>query len=289
MLAGLLQNSSNLIDVGFTVFTTAICIKFLTHQTINNENVINHWRKELKGLELTIRALILEATTANNSLDRTLIKRKSDLERLLHRLEKIENKLDKPEKLPNESWSRKEDDIKLEKIIEEKNLETEQMELSYLVEDTKDSISLSSQRTSRVVKPKTTTSVMAAAMAKSKLATALKEQIEVSESANITQELIKTSILDPVTLKVAKRMLSQGKEIQVVAKKLDLSLQQIRTLDKMLRKQGLEFEAGPNFKKQEVVSSTNIIRNKDENKRFFLETSNKDLFDSRPFEIGEEK
>lgn len=283
MLATLFQNSSNLVDIGFTVFTTAICIKFLTEQTIDNEKAISHWRKELKGLEQTIRALITEATTANNSLDRTLVKRKSDLEKLLHKLEKVENKLDQTEELPNESWRRREEDIRLEHLAEE-----DPLELSFLAEDTRDSVSLSTKHSSslntnsrRVVSAKT------APQAKTQTTKNLREQIEIRKP-NIKQEQIGTSILEPVTLKVAKRMLAQGKEIHVVAKKLDLSVSQIRVLDRMLREQGMESEAGPNFKKLEAIPATKIVRNKGERREESKNSLDQADFMNRAFELGED-
>ncbi len=284
MLTALFQNSSNLIDIGFTVFTTAICIKFLTQQTIDNEKAISHWRKELRGLEQTIRALITEATTANNSLDRTLVKRKSDLEKLLYKLEKIENKLDRAEELPNESWSRKEDDIRLEKIVEE-----DQIELGFLAEDTRDSVSLSTKHNSAEnLKSAKALSVRTSAIIKNKATKNLREEIEIKKPGKIKQEQINTSILEPVTLKVAKRMLAQGKEIHVVAKKLDLSLSQIRVLDRMLREQGMESEAGPNFKKLETVPATKIVRNKDERKENNKKGSSEQTdFHDLAFELGE--
>lgn len=283
MLATLFQNSSNLIDIGFTVFTTAICIKFLTQQTIDNERAISHWRKELRGLEQTIRALITEATTANNSLDRTLVKRKSDLEKLLHKLEKVENKLDQTEELPNESWRRKEEDVRLEHLAEE-----DPIELSFLAEDTRDSVSLSTKHSSSLnTNSRRAVSAKTAPQAKTQTTKNLREQIE-TRKPNIKQEQISTSILEPVTLKVAKRMLAQGKEIHVVAKKLDLSVSQIRVLDRMLREQGMESEVGPNFKKLEAIPATKIVRNKDQRREENKNSLDQADFINRAFELGED-
>lgn len=255
MLTALFQNSSNLIDIGFTVLTTVICIKFLTQQTFDSGKTIGYWRKELKGVEQTIRNLISEAMTVNNNLDKTLVKRKSDLEKLLHNLEKIENKLDQVEEFPNDSWRRKEEDLRLENIEQ-----VNQTSPNSLAEDARDSISLSTKDSfSGSAKSKRTIFT--------KTAKSLCEQIEIKKPENIkqtSQTPRNTTVIDPVTLKVAKRMLAQGKEIHVVAKKLELSVSQIRVIDRLLREQGMESEAGPNFKRLEAIPATKIVRNMDE-------------------------
>nr|MBP9838682.1 hypothetical protein [Pseudomonadota bacterium] len=72
------------------------------------------------------------------------------------------------------------------------------------------------------------------------------------------------SILDPVTLKVAKRLLSQGQEIHRVARKLELPISQVRELDRMMRNIALTSEdAETPYPAIEVVPASKIVRSKE--------------------------
>ena len=47
----------------------------------------------------------------------------------------------------------------------------------------------------------------------------------------------KTSIVDPVTYRIARRLLRGGKEIHVVARKIELPVSEVRLLDKLMRQE----------------------------------------------------
>ena len=53
--------------------------------------------------------------------------------------------------------------------------------------------------------------------------------VRANDSARAERELLRT--IDPVALRVAERLLQGGQEIHVVARKLELSIAQVRAID----------------------------------------------------------
>ncbi|OVE80211.1 hypothetical protein BVY02_01035, partial [bacterium J17] len=164
--------------------------------------------------------------------------------------------------LPNETWrtppkwrsAARGSQIETEASSEERSTIKLESHLEEALENTADTLApgMSSspnrvsqpaaRRSSRDAKPERTTErkTASATQQKANLSKRLKEMAskelgdEETSSDPIYQQ---TAIVDPVAFKIAKRLLNSGKEIHVVARKLDLPVSEVRLLDSLLRQE----------------------------------------------------
>jgi hypothetical protein len=232
---------ADIADIGFVLLVVAACLRGLVASA--EQSVVDDPARyeELRHVEAMLRELVAEAGAASANLDRQLLARKRELESLLGRLEAVEQHVGesvqavqnpnaarssqavKPaaapqaveEDLPNASW------VAAPLPLEEE----EPFELDALLSDTADTVSFSND---------------------SELASPLADQIEVSDAANQTDIRMSfgdregeslLSQLDPIAVKVARRLIADGQEIHKIARKLDLPIAQVRVLDRLLRNQ----------------------------------------------------
>ena len=284
-------NPQNMLDIGFVLLVSIACIRSLWGSSASAEHNRRQLRAELESLEETLRTLISEAGSASSRLDRSLLQRKQELEKLLIKLDNKEKSLsvngeqprryasaaassfrgETEDELPNESWnespiqrsgikgspSRESSPRSPERFIlgtENKPAATKaaatngkllqrakvagqtapnraaalEKQLAVMAEATDDSISLSSRAAANLSLPATAP----------KQPKTLQEEIELIRSDPLEgKAFIHTSIVDPTTYRIARRLLLEGKEIHVVARKLDLPVSEIRELDRLLREQ----------------------------------------------------
>jgi hypothetical protein len=228
---------ADIADIGFVLLVVAACLRGLVASA--EQSVVDDPARyeELRHVEAMLRELVAEAGAASANLDRQLLARKRELESLLGRLEAVGESVQavqnpnaarssqavKPaaapqaveEDLPNASW------VAAPLPLEEE----EPFELDALLSDTADTVSFSND---------------------SELASPLADQIEVSDAANQTDIRMSfgdregeslLSQLDPIAVKVARRLIADGQEIHKIARKLDLPIAQVRVLDRLLRNQ----------------------------------------------------
>src|SRR6187399_839774 len=100
-------NPSQIIDTGFILFTVFTCGYALLGNKDRSEERSRRWIAELSALQEALRELIGEAGAASSNLDRTLQKRKLELEKLLQKLDAAETPKVRPaaDELPNETWA----------------------------------------------------------------------------------------------------------------------------------------------------------------------------------------
>lgn len=257
-----------LVDVGFVLFVTAACLHSLFRDNTSADRRRAAWQTELKELEQTLRGLIAEAGAASSNLDRNLLQRKRELEALLKRIEEKDVtqqpaastrrttaspqrepnfSLGEENDLPNETWKRPVRKQAAEPVAaakpkvpvarpakpqEEPEWKSGYFELEQLINSAEDSVSLS-QSIAAAVPP-------ARREAKQPMlaATGLSEQIEtINMSAAENDTFNMTSIMDQSTYRIARRLLKEGNELHIVARKLDLPVSEIRLLDKLMRRE----------------------------------------------------
>jgi len=198
------------------------------------------------------------------------------------------------EEFPNESWNQSPDETDTEPYdggsIVESRFEPAEVEelggLEALVEQAADTIELSSQIERSVVPALSTTLPTRSAVAGPKAqralpadkpasATATKASLaariekiqanEKDEEERVAQETFKRlSIMDPTAYRIARRLLADGTEIHVVARKLDLPVSEMRLLDRLMREESAQrernLEVGPNYKQIEAIPARKIVR-----------------------------
>ncbi|HQH27543.1 MAG TPA: hypothetical protein PLP17_09130 [Oligoflexia bacterium] len=102
--------------------------------------------------------------------------------------------------------------------------------LDSLIKDRDDTVTLSAAAIQNNIKNRKSANISAA--------NSLLNEIEILRSDPVEGEAFsRTSIIDPATFHIARRLLKEGKEIHVVARKLELPVSEIRSLERMLRQE----------------------------------------------------
>lgn len=250
---------AGLVDIGFALFVTGVCLRSLFKESDTGDKRRANWKAELKELEGTLRELIAEAGAASSNLDRSLLQRKRELETLLKKIEEKQKSsavspngqaytLGKDDDLPNDSWRKRrpantahpasQENVRASDVQDEE-WQSGYFELEDLVNGASDKLSLTSRAVSeRQTGPQKKTPPLQPAAA---LAGQV-EKIALNETESETFNM--TSIMDPTTYKIARRLLSAGLELHVVARKLDLPVSEIRLLDRLMRREEPRQEGG---------------------------------------------
>lgn len=271
----------SIIDIGFVGFVTFTCFTALGRDGSSGEHRKERWRAELKELEESLKGLIREAGQASASLDRSLLQRKRELESLLRKLEekerngssKISSSILDDEELPNSTWVRGvSDEAALPKTsapipqVAQRGgaKKSETAELEALITSAHDTVSVSPQlKASPEPAPKNTVSNSAL----SSLAQQIELINEEEELENATYEL--TSIMDRGTYRIARRLLNEGKELDIVARKLELPVSEVRLLERLMRQEKLNQEAEDLPRKEKY----HVVREKKPTKPSYLRQS----------------
>ena len=258
-------NFSQVVDLGFVALVSFVCIKNIFGNSADAASRrAEAVRGDLRELESALRGLIGEASAASGNLDKSLNRRKSELEQLLKRIEgkagsaseliaegqsgsapaqsaagsrgyknnniPSDNQVD--DNLPNDTWT-------LGSLESDSSDEAAQS-LRDLIESSEDSVTLSSefeqfalkkhqQQQKRSAKPAEIKPAKPKASLGSSLAKRL-EQVKTEQQAEYIP-----SFIEPGAFRVAKRLLMSGQEIHVVARKLDLPLGDIRVIERLAR------------------------------------------------------
>ena len=248
-------NFQNIIDIGFIVLVTVACARSLFGRSSQSEGSGSQaWKDELSAVEKTLQGLIAEAGAASTNLDRNLLQRKRELESLLKKLEKQNPVMEPPSErrgpteytplrqensvaadLPNETWLRSERGVQASSPYQQQTIELKESllqqrpalnSLEQIASAASDTVKLSQQLLLSRQQPYAT--------AQQPLASEI--EISASEaSENETYSML--NIMDPTTYRIARRLLKEGHEIHVVARKVDLPVSEIRMLDKLMRRE----------------------------------------------------
>ncbi len=276
-----IANIQTVVDIGFVVLVIFICIKTLLSESGEGDSTYKKWKQDLKELSDSLRLLIDEASIASNQFDRNLLRRRDELEILLHRLQQTEgmitkNAFEEPQRvmqkgepkekatkqdLPNSSWY--EPFSKTKTFDSPKDFNGKKkgnFELEHLVEEQRDSLDLSTTREQRSRSSQREESLELQQYSGESFqddisqGQALREQVRLvkeSQGAGERRGEFRRPLLghnqDPVAYKIARRLLLQGQEIHVVARKLELPLSEVRILDKLVREELARNPDGHNY------------------------------------------
>jgi hypothetical protein len=241
------------------------------------------WQAELRSLADLLRELISEAGAASSALDRNLLRRKEDLERIVQQAEEakrsLQDALDTPvptpapkaeasrkssrkkkagpaAELPNESWSaerrsnpgRMTSQQQASYAAAGREIDDDELaELAALQGDT-------FERTSRETAPPDLRHAGGSSL--HPLASSIESAAETEDDA---LEVSSLSALNPTAVRVAERLLTAGQEIHVVARKLELPVAVVRALDRVIRRQT---KTGTSADSREVVAKGIFPRQK---------------------------
>ena len=210
-------NIQAVIDIMFAIVVVAACFITMSQSSRGGSDRKNaKWRDELIELQSVLKELIENAGIASNNLDRRLLKRKEELEVLLQKIED-QQKLHKSEELPNPSWSQKKESVN--RTMTDFTSETEPTTVSEQ-QDRQQSPLDQHEELERLIS----------------FAKSINQDIEkVDEPMTGLNVQNFANQIDPSTYKIAKRLIAEGHEINVIARKLEMPLAQVRLLDRIIR------------------------------------------------------
>src|SRR5438552_2731156 len=94
---------AHLVDIGFVIMVMAASWQSLSDATVKRSR---RFKQEFTDLEHTIKGLVTEAAEASAALDRSLLRRKQELETLLKQIQQAQEEAAPAQELPNTSWEK---------------------------------------------------------------------------------------------------------------------------------------------------------------------------------------
>lgn len=211
---------AQLIDICFVALVTICCLSALASTSNRGENRAREWKRELEELRRSLELLISEAATASRSLDKSLSERQEQLADLLARIEssaEVRAAAELPRaKAPN------------------RPVETAASAAQRPAADAFDPDSPNPSWERELPKasaPENDGSLRGQIEVTRQSAARAKK----SDTRHVTIQRKRS--IDPLAERVARRLLSRGQEIHIVARKLDLSLSDVRLIDRELREE----------------------------------------------------
>lgn len=226
---------SSFVDIAFVVVIAGSCFFAITRSGSGEERSARV-QADLQNLEETLRELITEAGIASNSLDRSLTRRKEELQLLIERIEVLKEEVQNQPKPTRAKRKSREKRFAAEATPSQSQRQSPEQSLD---EDVPNETWLRSGPSK---------SISGYGAAQYANVGSLANQIEVLDvpAEPVTDEQFADAreaarSIDPVSLQIAKRLLKNGKEIHLVARKLELPIAQVRIIDTLMRRESGEF------------------------------------------------
>ena len=210
-------NAEQLADTAFVLFVVFTCGYSLFANREQGAGKSKKWIQELALLQETIRELIGEASSASSHLDRTLQRRKLELEKLLS---KIEVSQSHSSEMPNASWEER--PINTSSRAQHAERPQERVASPRRTQTQTRNAPRLQPAPLRRPAPLTQDSELA-------------RRIEILLDDKKPSRMVAEESSDPAAYKIARRLLESGKEIHIVAKKVGLPIEEIRVLDSMIK------------------------------------------------------
>ena len=244
-----MNSYAQVVDIGFIIAVMAVCFQVLFGASDSLHRKTKRWKDELRYLEDTLRTLIAEAGATGNNLNRNLVKRKEELTALLQQIEEAklneladrETRAARPaprrqppvEDLPNESWAPKAAPRKSEASLPDE--QGDYLELQALA--TPDEVTISTQVRRAPVAQASAAQAKPSKPTSTKIVSELAKQIEISRKRENESHPrgFSGASADQTVYRIAERLLRSGKEIHVVARKLEIPLSEVRLIESQIR------------------------------------------------------
>ncbi len=245
------------LDIGFICLVSYTCYLAIFTQAGRESSRTKDWVEKLQGLEQMLRELIAEAGAASSNLDSSLSRRKLELQTLIQKIEELKNESSQGQtfatyeasprqassrrnpsvqlqsEMPNDSWLESPTERRVSARYNNSGIvdEGDEAGLDELIAETQDQIRIT--RNSRTNRAQPADEFQDSTSS----AKGLSADIERLEQDDLEAESDPMAhLLDPIAYKVARRMLEAGKEIHIVARKLDLPIAAVREIDLLLRR-----------------------------------------------------
>jgi hypothetical protein len=242
-------------DIGFALLVGGICLRTLLFDREANVKQRAVWKHELMELEKSLKQLILESTDVCEAFERKLDMRQKNVEALIERAEIKSSELFAKVTVASNS-SKTAPNVKKEKIQVEKKIDWEFGD--ELPDELPSHLAASIETTEDVTEFKA-----------KPVESRLRENQATTQKAEpsapfLSDEKIfsQTSIVDPIAYRIAKRLLLEGKELHVIARKLEIPVSEIRHLESLIRQNAARenAELPESFLSKEIENVTKVIR-----------------------------
>lgn len=238
-------NIEQVADIGLGLLVAGICIKTLFTDKNAMKKQREIWKVELSELESSLRTLISDATDASQIFDKNIRHRQKELTSLLDRTEKTIREAKTYEEEKTYTSTRSHEEFISGNNSDETNREDppwtkNNTVYNGLATEIEKETTTSRNHARMSLKYKSLAPQKKETLVSNDAALALKNQIEIEkqEQEKLDNEIFQqTSFVDPVAFRIAKRLLLEGKELHVVARKLEFPVSEIRHLDSLLREQ----------------------------------------------------
>ncbi len=270
-------------DIGFGLLVAGICLRTLLTDKDSLLKQRALWKHELTELEKSLQTLIMEATESSQVFDTRIQRRQRELQELLDKAEAriatITNTSENFKMVPadrksNTRHSTNSTRTNTNNIYEDEDSwiisERGERRLSQDIEMLDDK-STRTQSTQTQLQQRLERQRIATKQAKEEAK--IQEEKEAEEDLEIFKH---TSIVDPIVFRIAKRLLLEGKELHVVARKLELPVSEIRHLDGLLREQAVNRakELPKALKEKELGTVRSVIRARTDKEQTELDLDN---------------
>lgn len=267
-----MSNIQTIIDIGFIALVTITCCRALMlSQSPRSEQDAQRrteqWQGELQQVEGVLRRLVADATSAGQSLDRQLSRRHEELSALVRRIDQhkvpqnyeldpnhleiaTENAVSAAgaqailDDLPNPTWNRT---VKSTPAAEPSNRIAGE-----------DLIAKLAPATAKRTETPLSTMIEIETREEAPRPSA-HEEIIAQLPAALGVSMVSSP--DLTAYKVAARLLSNGKEIHLVARKLSLPIHEVRALERLLRGENAEHAPSYDEKAPTATASAPPSRN----------------------------
>jgi hypothetical protein len=242
-------------DIGFALLVGGICLRTLLFDRDANVKQRAIWKHELVELEKSLKQLILESTQACEVFDSKLDRRQKNIESLLERVE-IKASEVFAKVVVTENSNKKLNNKKKEKPL------TQKLDWEF-GEDLPEELPSHLVDALEIIEDK----ALLATSKKDQKNNAfseynLKTKVEIPATLSDEKIFSQTSIVDPIAFRIAKRLLLEGKELHIIARKLEIPVSEIRHLESLIRQnaQAENAELPESFLSKEIENVKKIVR-----------------------------
>lgn len=267
-------------DIGFTLVIGGVCLRTLLFDREVNVKQRAVWKQELRELEKSLRLLIDEASHASHQFDSQLSQKQIHIQKLL---DKAETLLKTSISNATVSQGRKSNSDAQRRNAAQRDLSSRQeLRSDYdlddwtygeriYTEDTQgnDFIFEEEQQGSYTRNKRQHTKKDQSILEAKKIEQMKNEERKKQEALADEKIFAQTSIVDPVAYKIAKRLLLEGKELHVIARKLEMPVSEIRHLETLIRQQAQadQAELPETFRAKNIETVKKVIRDRGTKKR----------------------
>ena len=273
-------------DIGFTLLIAGVCLRTLLFDREVNVKQRMLWKQELLEVEKSLKMLIDEATHASSIFDRQITEKQGNIQKLVNKAESLlkasisNAKINKSKSISSNQEESLYDEgsydfpYSTSKTLKAQDSSSDWTYGEEIPSHLVDAIEVADREedpsyNKRNVPQKNRKTMVREQLDKNMI---LKNEEKKKQELLLDEKIFsQTSIVDPVAFRIAKRLLLEGKELHVIARKLEMPVSEIRHLETLIRQQAQEVQAElpETFKAKDIEQVKKVIRDPGERKQVY--------------------